>query len=122
MRGSYQNQEYVVCDETILIRHKLFDNNFTSRNYPTRRAEEWTLQYPLYGVPPVGRAQFGYRLDETGAVLKDAFLTLPYGKKNLWIWQVWGLETDTFGLSLPLERRSISRDEVFAYDDYSLVN
>ena len=80
---------------------------------------QWIYPYALPGIPPVGRTQLGYRLDPTGALLRDAFLTLPYGNENLWVWQVWGVEIDTFGLTLPLERRSVSRTEVFAYNDYS---
>ena len=119
VRGNNQNQEFFVIEEAVLVRHKLFDNNLTARNYPTRRAMRWVYPYPLEGIPPIGRVQLGYRLDPTGILLRDAFLVLPYGDRNLWVWQVWGVEIDTFGLTLPLERRSIQRDEIFAYDDYS---
>lgn len=118
-RGTYQNQEFFIVEESLLVRHKLFDNNLNSKNYPTDRAQKWVYPYTLPGIPPIGRLQFGYRLDPTGALLRDAFLVLPYGNQNLWVWQVWGSEIDTFGLSLPLERRQVKREEIFVYDDYS---
>ena len=119
--GEDQGQQYFVVDEALIIRHKLVDRNLRSSNYPTPHSNSWNLQASLDGMPPIGRLTFGYRTDATGMVLEEAFITFPYGRFNLWVWQVWRQHIDTFGITLPLEQRSIHSEEVYAYDDLSQV-
>lgn len=111
-----QLQRYFVFDERIIIRFKLFDNSLHSKNYPTDRAQDWKLQLPLSGIPPCDRLEFGYRLDITGSVIKDAFLVLPEGDRILWVWQVLGSQIDTIGVQLPLTPSGEPQPNVFAYD------
>jgi hypothetical protein len=111
-------QRYVMFDERCLVRHKHFDDGMLARNYPTAHNRLWMRQGSLDGILPVGRLDFGYRLDVTGTRVQDAFITLPYERVNLWVWQIWGEEVDTFAIPQPLFPRQPS-ETLFAYDDYS---
>ena len=65
--------------------------------------------------------EFGYRLDTTGTVIRDAFVILGEGKLKHWIWQVWGERVDTFQLPF-MESNSLQNiDNYFAHKDYSSV-
>jgi len=98
-----QLQRYLVIDEKVIIRFKLFDKHLLARNYPTDHANDWKFQYPLRGIPQVARLNYGYRMDITGTEVKDAFITLPLGNHNEWVWQTSGEPIDTFlGYQFPL--------------------
>ena len=114
--GEHGRQRYFSFGDRLLVRHKHFDGNLLSSNYPTDHSRDWVSQGYLLGLPPVGRLHFGYRLDLTGTVIKDAFVTLPYGNANLWIWEVWGERVDTFAVPMPLFGKP---QVLFAHDDYS---
>ena len=112
-----QLQRYIVVSDEILVRAKLFDSRLERRNYPTAHAREWVQQATLPGIPPLSRLHFGYRLDVTGTIIKDAFVTLPNGNLftiNDWVWQIYGEPVEAFGLQPSLFNRV-----VFQYDDFS---
>jgi hypothetical protein len=121
-----QLQRFIVFDERLVLRFKLFDNNLQARNYPTERAKGWVQQLPLKDMPPCERLHFGYRLDLTGTVVRDAFITLPTGTlavPNDWVWQIWGnpIDLSTFGIQMrliPVSRAATN--VVYAYDDFSV--
>lgn len=121
-----QLQRFIVFDERVVLRFKLLDNNLEARNYPTERAKGWVQQLPLEGIPPCERLHFGYRLDLTGTIIKDAFITFPNGTlavPNDWVWQVWGnpIDSSTFGIQrrlIPVSR--VATNVVYAYDDFSV--
>ncbi|KKL19394.1 hypothetical protein LCGC14_2465880, partial [marine sediment metagenome] len=50
--GIEQRQRFLAIDERILLRFELLDDNFESKNYPTKRATLFRLQIPLMGLPP----------------------------------------------------------------------
>jgi hypothetical protein len=124
--GENQLQRFIVFEERLVVRFKLLDNNLQARNYPTERAKGWVQQLPLEGIPPCERLHFGYRLDLTGTIVRDAFITLPNGMgavPNDWVWQVWGnpIDSATFGIQMrlvPLTR--VAANVVYAYDDFSV--
>lgn len=96
--GEDQLQRYIRFGDLVVIRVKLFDEGLRSRNYQTRRARQWVRREPLPGFP-VDRLHLGYRLDATGSVLKDAFITLPSGDQfnpNKWVWQIVGESIEPF--------------------------
>jgi hypothetical protein len=114
--GEDQLQRYMRFGELTVVRVKLLDSQLRSRNYPTRRAREWIRRVPLPGWP-VSRLHFGYRLDVTGSVLEDVFVTLPNGDRmvpNDWVWQVRGPAIEPFPV-----RQNLFGEEVYRYDDFS---
>ena len=115
-----QSQRYVVVDEKVIIRFKLFDRRLGTRNYPTAHALNWISQVPLDGMPPCARLHYGYRMDITGTRVKDAFITLPRGTYNEWVWQTSGEPIDTFGFQWPLSQEGLSKPKVYLYDNYPL--
>jgi hypothetical protein len=115
-----QLQRYVVVDEKVIIRFKLFDGRLCARNYPTEHSVDWSSQIPLQGLPPCARLHYGYRMDITGTKIKDAFITLPQGSINEWVWQTSGEPIDTFGFQMPLPQTGVSEPMVYAYDNYPL--
>jgi hypothetical protein len=122
IRERNQNQRYFIIDERVIVRFKLLDNNFRARNYPTERAMDWVRQLPLMGLPRCERLHLGYRLDLTGNAIKDAFLTLPNGISNDWVWQIWGDPVDIFNIQLPLREPGVPSPVVYRYDDYSVAS
>lgn len=121
-----QLQRFIVFEERLVLRFKLLDNNLQARNYPTERAKRWVQQLALEGFPPCERLHFGYRLDLTGTIIKDAFITFPNGTlaaPNDWVWQVWGnpIDWSTFGIQMPLiPVTRAATNVVYAYDDFSV--
>ncbi len=115
-----QLQRYVVIDEQIIIRFKFLDRNLCASNYPTDRAINWSLQMPLEGYPLLARLHYGYRMDITGTRVKDAFVTLPYGTINEWVWQTSGERIDTYAIQIRLRQAGELEPKVFAYDNYHL--
>jgi len=124
--GESGGQKYLVFDERFLIRFKLLDDNFESSNFPTEQAVNFVRQSELTNFPPFDRTHLGYRLDITGRVVGDMFVTLPTGIKgafNAWMWQVWGDrvgETTTYGTPFQLRFPGIAAP-IYAYDDYRQV-
>ncbi len=117
-------QRYMVFDETVILRFKRLGAGLESHNYPTRRARRWVQQAALATLPKIGRLEFGYTLDVTGAVVTGAFVTLPNGvvtAVNDWIWQVLGspLDLKTFGIQRRFPAQLGQQTDVYAYDDYS---
>ena len=110
-----QGQHHLVVDEQFIVRHKMLGAGLRTSNYPTLHSRRWDIQAPLDGLPSIGRLNFGMRLDPTVSVIKDAFLTLPMGPQVLWVWQVLGEPSDDYGISMPLARRRMAQDELFAY-------
>lgn len=111
--GEDQLQRYMRFGDFIVIRVKLFDEGLRSRNYPTRRARRWVRREPLPGFP-VDRLHLGYRLDATGSVMKDAFITLPNGNQinpNNWVWQIVGESIEPFHIL-----RDMFGQETFRYE------
>jgi len=84
------NQCFLVFDELLVVRFKKFDRKLATRNYPTPTNLAWEYQMPLAGVPALQRLNFGYQLDITGMVVEFAYLTLPRGPINEWVWQLHG--------------------------------
>ena len=119
--STVQNQRLFTIDESIILRFKLIDRKFKSKNYPTRTAMRWRLQYSLPGFPPCERLEFGYRLDLTGTVIQDAFIILRVGTTIVWLWQLWGPKLDTFPIQLDLTPLGQAQPVVFAYDNYEIV-
>ena len=115
-----QLQRYVVVDERVIIRFKLLDGKLCTRNYPTAHAVDWRLQIPLEGLQPCARLHYGYRMDITGTKVRDAFVTLPQGSFNEWVWQTSGEPIDTFGFQLPLRQEGASNPTVYLYNNYPL--
>lgn len=115
-----QLQRYLVIDEKIILRFKLFDGQLSAHNYPTEHALDWQRQLPLEGLPPIARLHYGYRMDVTGTRVKDAFITLPRGSMNEWVWQTSGEPIDTFGFQLPLPQTGMLNPVVYWYDNYPL--
>lgn len=117
-----QLQRYLVVDERLILRFKRFDGHLGTRNYPTDHATEWVRQIPLDGIPPVARLHLGYRLDLTGTILEDMFVTLPNGIPevvNDWVWQVWGEPITTVGIQMRFPQLQPDAGVVYAYDDFS---
>ena len=115
-----QSQRYIVVDEKAIIRFKLFNNQLHTSNYPTNHQQDWKLQIPMPGLPPCARLNYGYRMDITGIKIRDAFVILPQGSINEWVWQTSGEPIDTFGFQIPLRETDISVPTVYAYDNYPL--
>lgn len=115
-----QLQQYIVVDEKVIIRFKLLNNQLRVSNYPTNHTEDWKLQIPMPGIPLCARLHYGYRMDITGTKIKDAFIILPQGSINEWVWQTSGEPIDTFGFQIPLHETNISKPTVYAYDNYPL--
>jgi hypothetical protein len=116
-----KNQRFLLFDDSILVRFKLFDSFLTTRNYPTAQAMDFVAQEYIEGMPPLARLHFGYRLDAVGLRVREAFVTLPTGtleQFNDWIWQIAGEPISTYGVAqrLPLDGESAS--PFYAYDDY----
>jgi hypothetical protein len=117
-------QRFIKLDDLVIIRFKLFDGRLKTSNYPTWHARRWESQGTLPGLPglpQVARLNLGYRVDETGTRIEDAFLTLPNGEDqsaNDWIWQVWGspIDLSTFGLQFRLGQAG---QVLYDYDDYA---
>ena len=118
MSGIDQLQRFLVIDERIILRFKLIDRNFDSRNYPTKRATQLRLQFPFKGLRESEWLEFGYRLDLTGTVIQDAFVLLRVGTRIMWLWQIGGNQIDMFPIQLELGPRGIAEPYVFAYDNY----
>jgi hypothetical protein len=118
----HNSQWFVRFDQEAIVRHKKFDGQLRSRNFPALHNRRWlTPQLSFEEIPDVGRLQFGYRLDATERVMKDAFITLPAKGSNLWVWQIWGEPIETFGIPLPLRSKPVRADEIYWYDDFSQV-
>ena len=115
-----QLQKFLVIDERVILRFKLIDRNFASRNYPTIRANQWRLQYSLPSLPQCERLEMGYRLDITGTEVQDAFIILRYGDTILWLWQIWGDKIDNFEVQLKLGPKTGPEPMVFDYDTYAI--
>lgn len=119
-----QLQRYIVVDERVIMRFKLFDEHLCARNYPTDHAVDWKLQIPLEGLPPCARLHYGYRMDITGTKVKDAFITLPKGSSfNEWVWQTSGEPIDIFGtvgFQQTLHQMGEPNQTVYKYDNYPL--
>lgn len=115
--GIEQRQRFLAIDERILLRFELLDDNFESKNYPTKRATLFRLQIPLMGLPPIERLEVGYRLDLTGTVIRDAFVLLRVGKQIPWLWQIGGNEISTFPVNFELRPEGAPEPYVFAYDN-----
>ena len=121
-----QLQRFLVIDERIILRFKLIDNNFHSRNYPTKRAIQWRLQQPFAGIPRCERLELGYRVDITGTIIStrnpsDAFATLlKVGLDRIvWMWQIAGEQIDTFPIQLELRPVGTpSEPEPLSYNNY----
>jgi hypothetical protein len=116
-----QFQRYLVIDEKIILRFKLLDGQLCVRNYPTEHAVDWRLQIPLQGLPPCIRLHYGYRMDITGTKVRDAFIILPLGEHNEWVWQTSGEPIDTFGFQLLLPQARDHEPMVYWYDNYPLA-
>jgi hypothetical protein len=115
-----QGQHHLIIDEKLVLRGKLFGVSLNTSNYPTVHSSLWDLQgYQLDLLPSVGRLNIGYRPDPTFTFIKDAFITLPYLKNILWVWQIWGEPSDDFGVSIPLYGKNVAPDELYYYTDLS---
>lgn len=119
-------QKYMLFDDRLIVRFKHLKRDFTTANYPTAQAKAWLSQGTLPGLPTHARVTFGYRLDELGIRINDAFVVLPNGDSqsvNDWVWQVLGdriAEDDVTIHVLPLAPDSPPYQEVvYAYDDLS---
>ncbi|HLG69792.1 MAG TPA: hypothetical protein VK009_05140 [Chloroflexota bacterium] len=122
--GETRGQRYFVVDERILMRFKLLDDGLQSSNYPTDQALDFVGQEPIPDFPPLDRLHIGYRLDITGLLLRDAFVTLPIGRPerfNAWVWQVLGDPigaSSIYGLQYKLPGEFGAAGDQYAYDDY----
>jgi len=117
-----QLQRYMVIDERVVLRFKLLDVYLRPSNYPTDHSLGWNRQIPLDGLPTCARLHYGYRMDVTGTSVKDAFIILPRGRFNEWVWQTSGEPIDTFGFQMSFSDECQIRPTVFAYDHYPLRN
>ena len=122
--GDDNHQRFVVVKDTLIMRFKFLGRQLEAHNYPTPRAQDWERQTSLPDFPRVARLNFGYRLDSTGTRIKDAFVTLPNGIKDVvndWVWQIWGspLDRDTFGIQLRFPPKLGESAAVYAWEDYS---
>jgi hypothetical protein len=115
-----QYQRYLIIDEKVILRFKLLDTQLLPRNYPTEHALDWQYQEPLEGILPCARLHYGYRMDITGTNIKDAFIILPQGKINEWVWQTSGEPIDTFGFQIPFHEPGTPEPQVYWYDNYPL--
>ncbi|GEM_PF-5317928 len=114
--GEDEGQRYIAFDERALIRHKHFNNSLRTRNLSTQHSDRWITEGMVFDtLPNIGRCHFGYRMDSTWTVMKDAFVTLPDRNYNLWVWQVWGPKFDDIGVM----RRFGGQEPFFRYDDFS---
>lgn len=110
----YRGQRYIPFDGILTVRFKkLLEANLLSSNYPTTQAERWIWQLPLPGLPDYARLTFGYRPDKTQRLIKDAFVLLRYGKRNYWLWQVWGSPVNTYEEQQPALGESIPEISYF---------
>lgn len=123
--GTSNGQPLITFDERIQGRVKHLDSGLASRNYPTEQAQDWVKTSPLEGFL-IDRIHFGYRLDVTERMLKDAFVARPTGDPvnfNAWVWQVWGSPIDlrTYGKQLPFGAKGVSISDIYLYEDYSQI-
>lgn len=122
--GETRGQRYFVVEDRVLMRFKMLDDFLESSNYPTNQALDFVGQEPIPDFPPFDRLHIGYRLDITGLLLRDAFVTLPIGRPerfNAWVWQVLGDpigDTSIYGLQHKLPGEFGTAGELYAYDDY----
>lgn len=117
-----QLQRYLVIDEKIILRFKYLDGHLLPKNYPTDHALDWNKQIALEGLPPCVRLHYGYRMDIAGVKIKDAFIILPIGNQNEWIWQTSGEPIDIFGIQTKLPLPNGEKQTVYFYDNYPLEN
>lgn len=93
----HRGQRYLDCSGQAAIRIKMIDRSLRSRNLRTPHAIAWMSQLAMRGMPPSARLTFGYRVDTTRTLVRDAFLALPRNDSTYqWIWQVKGKEADIF--------------------------
>ena len=107
--------EYLRVDGSLVLRIKHVGPTYRSWNYPTRRSQAWNAQAHFLDLPPMPRLNFGYRLDITGTVVKDAMVMLSQEGHSIWRWQVWGYPVSEF----PATHRDMLGRVVYAHDDYS---
>ncbi len=112
-------QRFLVVSGKVVVRFKLVDRYYLSKNYPTKRSLAWKRQDHLRGIPPASRVEFGYIPDITGTVLVRACMLLRLGNDILWVWQVLGERDNSFFSATPVEGTDLFDRQVFAYDDYS---
>ena len=113
-----QNQKYFLLEGRIAVRVKQLRTGLLTSNYPTRTARMWELQQSLPGMEPGARLNFGYRLNEIGTQVEDAFVTLPIGDTQAWVIQLDGepVEND-LRIQLPHESASAYDRLVYTYDE-----
>ena len=116
-------RRFFVFDDRLVIWHKLVNRQLLPSNIPTRRSLAWNQQQPLPGIPNCDRILFGYRMDLTGTVIKDAFCIFHVGKRIQWVWQLLGECIDTYPVQLPLHHpnalHQASPHAIFDFSDYS---
>ncbi len=116
--GIDQGQRFLVVDQRIILRFKLLDRKFESKNYPTNRANQLRLQYPLEGLPECEWLEVEYRLDITGTALQDAFVLLRVGNRIAWLWQISGNQIDEFPIQRPFTPPSTPELYVFKFKSF----
>jgi hypothetical protein len=124
--GEHEGQKFISFDDRLFVRHKHFDKRLSASNYQTRHARRWVRQESLPLIEGIARLNFGYRLDDTGEVMKDRFITLPNGRRDLinendWVWQLLGnpIDSSTWGVQARFNSAGRNLPAVYRYDDYS---
>ena len=112
-------QRFLVVSGSVVVRFKLVDRYYLSRNYPTKRSLAWKSQNYLRDIPPASRLEFGYIPDITGTVPVRACMLLRLGNDILWLWQVLGERDDSFFSVTSVEGADLFGRNGFAYDDFS---
>ena len=111
----YGNGRFFTVDDRLVLRVKHADARYKVWDYPTARARARAEQRSFPTIPPLVHLDFGYRLDLTGTLVKDAMVILHSGKEQIWRWQVWGRAVREFAAT----PRNMLDQIVYSHDDYS---
>lgn len=81
---AFETRTFLIADE-VLVRFKLLDADGRSRNYQTRRARLYNLNYPIKGIAPSAiRVDVGYRLNELQTAIAAIEVSHRSGKHIAW--------------------------------------
>jgi hypothetical protein len=74
-----------LIEDDVLVRFKLLDADGRSRNYPTRRARNYNLNYPIEGISPSAiRVDLGYKLNELQTAVSAIEVSHRAGHRVAW--------------------------------------
>jgi hypothetical protein len=81
---AFDSRTFLIEDE-VLVRFKLLDADGRSRNFQTRRAHLYNLNYPIEGISPSAiRVDVGYKLNALQTAIAAIDVSHRAGKNVAW--------------------------------------